>query len=118
MNSDYSTVIEQLEKIQAPLSYSWSVVGHLMGVKNSDALRTAHDEVQPSVIEIMQKLGQSQNLFQSLTSLKSRDAVWSTLDEPQQRIISSSIQKMEALGVGLDEAQKEEFNQNYYYKQL
>merc|ERR1719502_653310 len=36
---DYSMVIEKLEKIQAPLAYSWSVVGHLMGVKNSDELR-------------------------------------------------------------------------------
>lgn len=108
--SDYAMVIEHLEKIQAPLSYSWGVVGHLMGVKNSDALRAAHDEVQPSVIEIMQKLGQSQSLFQSLSALKSNTAVWSTLEESQQRIISSSIQKMEALGVGLSDGQKEEFN--------
>lgn len=27
---DYSSVIEKLETIQAPLSYSWSVVNHLM----------------------------------------------------------------------------------------
>ena len=103
-------VVEHLEKIQAPLSYSWGVVGHLMGVKNSDELRVAHDECQPSVIEVMQELGQSQNLFQSLSALKSKDAAWSTLDESQQRIISSSIRKMEALGVGLNDEEKEAFN--------
>ena len=110
LDSDYATVIEDLEKIQAPLSYSWGVVGHLMGVKNSDELRVAHDECQPSVIEVMQELGQSQSLFQSLSALKSKDAVWSTLDESQQRIISSSIRKMEALGVGLNDADKDAFN--------
>lgn len=81
-----------------------------MGVKNSDALRAAHDEVQPSVVKIMQELGQSQSLFQSLSALKAKDDVWSGLEESQQRIISSSLQKMEALGVGLTEEQKVEFN--------
>ena len=109
-SSGYSMVVEDLEKIQAPLSYSWGVVGHLMGVKNSDALRIAHDEVQPSVIEAMQVLGQSQNLFQSLSAIKSNNAVWGGLEESQQRIISSSIRKMEALGVGLNEVEKEVFN--------
>ena len=29
----YESVVEELEKIQAPLAYSWGVVGHLMGVR-------------------------------------------------------------------------------------
>ena len=62
------------------------------------------------MIELMQELGQSQNLFQSLSALKSDTAVWSSLDESQQRIISSSIRKMEATGVGLNEVEKEAFN--------
>eukprot|EP01032_Pedospumella_encystans_P037618 gene37618-42607_t len=49
---DYSSVVEGLEVVQAPLSYSWGVVGHLMGVKNSEELRTAHDSIQPKVIEV------------------------------------------------------------------
>lgn len=36
------------------LSYAWGVVGHLMGVKNSDALRAAHTAMQPAVIQTMQ----------------------------------------------------------------
>jgi hypothetical protein len=63
VKADYSLAVEYLEKIQAPLAYSWGVVGHLMGVKNSDDLRKAHDEAQPSVIEVFQGLGQSQPLF-------------------------------------------------------
>ena len=41
---------EALERMQAPLRYAWGVVGHLNGVKNSDALREAHQAMQPRVI--------------------------------------------------------------------
>ena len=35
----YADVMEELEKVEAPIEYAWGVVGHLMGVKNSDELR-------------------------------------------------------------------------------
>eukprot|EP00596_Hydrurales_sp_CCMP1899_P005259 CAMPEP_0119039880 /NCGR_PEP_ID=MMETSP1177-20130426/9621_1 /TAXON_ID=2985 /ORGANISM="Ochromonas sp, Strain CCMP1899" /LENGTH=694 /DNA_ID=CAMNT_0007004339 /DNA_START=199 /DNA_END=2283 /DNA_ORIENTATION=- len=108
--ADYSLAVEDLEKIQAPLAYSWGVVGHLMGVKNSDDLRKAHDEAQPSVIEVFQTFGQSQPLFKALSSLKSDQAVWASLEESQQRIVTSSIRQMESSGVGLKEADREIFN--------
>jgi oligopeptidase A len=81
-----------------------------MGVKNSDDLRKAHDEAQPSVIEVFQGLGQSQPLFKALSALKSDQAVWATLEESQQRIVTSSIRQMESSGVGLKEADRVIFN--------
>ena len=76
MEYDYPSVVENLERIQFPLAYSWGVVGHLMGVKNSEELRKAHDTIQPSVIEIYQKIGQSQALYNALTALQKRNSVW------------------------------------------
>jgi oligopeptidase A len=108
--ADYSRVIEGLEKIQFPLSYSWGVVGHLMGVKNSEELRKAHDEIQPSVVEVQQKLGQSQPVFQALKHLKTDPTIWKTLDEGQQRIVTSALRQMEFSGVGLAPEQREKFN--------
>mmetsp|Transcript_39638 Transcript_39638/g.40404 ORF Transcript_39638/g.40404 Transcript_39638/m.40404 type:complete len:760 (+) Transcript_39638:49-2328(+) len=107
---DYESVIEELEKIQSPLSYSWGVVGHLMGVKNSDALREAHQAVQPNVIEVVQSFGQSQPLFHALKALKDRMSIWKDLDEAQRRVIISSIRGMENAGVGLEKEQREQFN--------
>lgn len=60
---DYEMVVEYLEKIQAPISYSWGCIGHLMGVRNSPELRTAHESMQPQVVQVFQKVGQSQALF-------------------------------------------------------
>ena len=60
---DYEMVVEHLERIQAPIFYSWGCIGHLMGVRNSPELRTAHESMQPQVVQVFQKVGQSQALF-------------------------------------------------------
>ena len=41
----WSTIIEQLEKIESPLSYAWGVTSHLNGVRNSLELRIAYEKV-------------------------------------------------------------------------
>jgi oligopeptidase A len=110
IGNGYEDIIEHLEKIQAPLAYSWGVVGHLMGVKNSKELREAHDAIQPSVIEIYQKIGQSQALFNSLKHLKENEEIWNKYDNVQQRIVVSAIKQMESSGVGLDDSKREKFN--------
>ncbi len=107
---NYPNVVESMEKMQAPLSYSWGVVGHLMGVQNSDDLRKAHDEIQPAVIEINQQIGQSQTMFRALSALRDTQSQWDGLDECQRRIVSSSIRGMEASGVGLEPEHREKFN--------
>ena len=45
----WSALIEPLERIGDRLGYSWGIVSHLMGVQDSDALRAAHEAVQPDV---------------------------------------------------------------------
>jgi len=107
---DYEGVVEKMEKLQEPLSFTWGVVGHLMGVKNSDELRAAHEKMQPAVIEAYQSLGQSQALFKALTALKQRQSVWASLDEAQRRIVTSSIRSMRNSGVGLPLEERERFN--------
>ncbi len=105
----YEKVVESLERINSPLSDSWGIVGHLMAVKNSDDLRKAHTSMQPLVIEASQQMGQNQELFNALSSLK-RDA-WNTFDEAQQRIVDSRIKQMKSTGVALPTEQREKFNQ-------
>jgi oligopeptidase A len=106
----YGNVVEEMERVQAPLSYSWGVVGHLMGVKNSDALRKAHDTMQPQVIHVNQQIGQSQVIFQALNALHDDGSTWESLEEAQQRIVSAAITQMQSSGVGLPPTQREAFN--------
>jgi len=108
-SNTFESVIERSESLQYPLGFSWGVMGHLMGVQNSDELRAAHSEMQPKVIELYQKFGQSQAVYKALTGLK-QASVWSGLDEAQRRIVDSSLRDMKHAGVGLSDTEREKFN--------
>merc|ERR1719424_2240220 len=107
----YEDVVEAMEVIEAPVEYSWGVVGHLMGVKNSDELRAAHGEMQPNVIQATTKLSQSASVYAALEAIHAKgDAA--ALDAAQKRIVDASLKAMKLSGVGLQGEAKEKFNAN------
>ena len=106
----YADVMEELEKVEAPIEYAWGVVSHLMGVKNSDGLRDAHSEMQPAVVQTTQKLSQSKAIYSAVEAISAGGD--DKLDEAQQRIVASSLQSMQLSGVGLEGEAKEKFNAN------
>ena len=107
----YADVVEAMEVIEAPVEYSWGVVGHLMGVKNSDELRAAHGEMQPNVIQATTKLSQSASVYAALEAIHAKgDAA--ALDPAQKRIVEASLKAMKLSGVGLEGEAKEKFNAN------
>ena len=73
-------------------------------------MRKAHDDIQPSVIETYQALGQSKPIYQALKGLREDKAAWDKLEEAQQRIVTSSLRGMQDSGVGLLDNQRESFN--------
>jgi len=103
----FESVLDELERLRAPLEYAWGVVGHLNGVKNSEPLRAAHQAMQPKVVRVMTLLGQSKPVYDALLALQAGDA----LDEAQRRIVDAGVRSMKRSGVGLEGEQKERFNQ-------
>ena len=84
------------------------VVGHLMGVKNSDELRAAHGEMQGEVIKTTTKMSQSAAVFKAL-EVVAKDG---SLDAAQKRIVEASLKGMRLSGVALEGQDKETFNKN------
>jgi len=105
----FQSVVDELEKIKAPLEYAWGVISHLNGVKNSDELRTVYQEMQPQVVQSMTKLGQSKRVYAALKQLQLKSHA-RFLDEAQKRIIDSGVRSMQLSGVGLEGKEKERFN--------
>jgi oligopeptidase A len=103
-------LVEPLERLTDRLSVTWGIVGHLMGVKNSEELRQAHQTVQPDVVQFSMRLGQSLAIYQGLKALKASPA-WSSYDPAQQRIADSLIRDAELAGVGLQGQERERFNE-------
>ncbi|NET37553.1 MAG: M3 family metallopeptidase, partial [Cyanothece sp. SIO1E1] len=103
-------LVEPLTRLEERLSWSWGIVGHLMGVQNSPELRQAYETMQPQVVLFMSRLSQSQHLYDAFKQLRQGEA-WHQLGPAQQRIVAAAIRDADLSGVGLKGAAKERFNQ-------
>lgn len=105
----WKDLVEPLQQLQERLIWSWGIVNHLMGVKNSPELRQAHETVQPKVVQFINQLNQSQGIYQAFKALHDSQE-WETLDPAQKRIVESAIRDAELSGVGLTGETRERFN--------
>lgn len=103
-------LVVPLNHLEERLRWSWGVIGHLMGVKNSDSLRTAYEIVQPNLVQFGNKLTQSKALYEGFIKIKNSDE-WNNFDSAQKRIIESAIKDAQLSGVALEGEKKERFNE-------
>ncbi|HOI89635.1 MAG TPA: M3 family metallopeptidase [Candidatus Rifleibacterium sp.] len=101
---------QPLEDLDLPFEYTWGVINHLVSVKNSDALRKAHQEVLPKVIGFSLRMSQSKPVYEGLKKLRA-SAEYEKLNDARKRIIEKKIKAAEHAGVGLEGAAKERFNE-------
>ncbi len=105
----WSGLVEPLERLTERLTWSWGIVSHLMGVKNSPELRQAYETSQPKIVQFSNRLSQSKPIYNAFKALREGD-LWNTLDSAQQRIVESSIRDAELAGIGLEGEAQERFN--------
>lgn len=105
----WKSLVEPLDRLSERLTWSWGIVGHLMGVKNSPKLREAYESVQPQVIQFFNKLSQSQPIYAAFKALKASQD-WANLDSAQKRIVDAAIKDAELSGIGLEGEKRDRFN--------
>ncbi len=105
----WKSLVEPLDRLSDRLTWSWGIVGHLMGVKNSPELREAYESVQPQVIQFFNKLSQSQPIYVAFKALKASQD-WDSLDAAQKRIVDAAIKDAELSGIGLEGEKRDRFN--------
>jgi len=105
----WSSLVQPLDSLGERLRWSWGIIGHLMGVKNSPELRQAYETVQPELVQFANRLNQSQPLYRAFKELR-QGAVWESLEAAQQRIVETAIRDAELSGVGLAGEKRERFN--------
>ncbi|MEA5464486.1 M3 family metallopeptidase [Leptothoe sp. PORK10 BA2] len=107
MTPTWEGLADPLTKISERLGWTWGILGHLMGVKNSPELRTAYDAVQPALVEFSTRLSQSKAFYNGFKQLASDPG----LSPAQRRIVEAAIRDAELSGVGLEGEAKQQFNQ-------
>lgn len=105
----WAELMEPLTALNERLGWSWGIIGHLMGVKNSSELRVAYESVQPDLVQFANQLSQSPVIYESLKRLR-HSPEWDQLASAQQRIVEASLRDAELSGVGLSGEAKAEFN--------
>jgi oligopeptidase A len=105
----WEAIVEPITRITDRLGLAWGTVGHLMAVRNSDALREAHATMQPEVVAFFIRVGQSKPIYQALKAMQMGD-VWATLDATQRRIVESLVRDAELGGVALEGEAQGRFN--------
>jgi oligopeptidase A len=106
----WSDLVEPLQLLEERIRWSWGMVGHLMGVKNSPEIREAHEAMQPKVVEFYNRFSQSRPIYDAFKQIRN-SSDWSKLEEAQQRIVESAIRSAELSGVGLEGADRDRFNE-------
>jgi len=106
----WESLVEPLERMGDRLERPWSAVRHLMGVRNSEALREAHSAVQPEVVAFGLRMGQSAAVFSALRDFEAAPG-WSSLAPAQRRIVENLLRQAKHAGVGLEGQARDRFNE-------
>ena len=102
----WDAVIGELEALVDGLYQPWGVVTHLLGVRNTEALREAHAKMQSAVVAFSVQLSQSPALYRHFQRLRELGAD----DSPvRERILDSQLKDAVLSGVALDGDKRERF---------
>jgi oligopeptidase A len=104
----WASAVEAVADLVEPVERAWGVVSHLNGVKNSPALREAHQAAQPEVVAAFLGLAQSEPLYRALVALKEGPA-FEALSTPRRRILEKKILEARLAGIALPPAERERF---------
>ncbi|MCZ6465446.1 MAG: M3 family metallopeptidase [Proteobacteria bacterium] len=107
--ASWEGLVEPLERIGDRLEFTWGIARHLLGVRNGDELREAHETVQADVVGFGLRVGQSRPIYDALHALREGDD-FDRLDAAQQRIVDTLLRDARHSGVGLDGADRDRFN--------
>ena len=105
-NLEWDKVINPLNEVNEILRWSWGVISHLNGVKNSESLREIYSKFLPEIINLSNKFGQSKIIYNSLVKLKETN----NFDGIKNRILDKEILEMEHKGISLNTDTQKEFN--------
>ncbi|WP_295387088.1 oligopeptidase A [uncultured Thiodictyon sp.] len=93
----WENFIEPLEEMDDTLNRTWSPVGHLNGVMNSDALRAAFNACLPKLSDYGTEVGQNEDLFRGYRTVAAQEH----LDPVQRKLLDNALRDFHLSGVDL-----------------
>ncbi len=105
--SGWDGIVAPVERMQHRLARTWSPVGHLNGVVNSDELRAAYNACLPLLTAYHTELAQNERLCAAYQHV--RDTEYERLRPGQRRLLDNALRDFRLAGVALDADRKQRF---------
>lgn len=107
---EINSFLSTLEALSDDFGRSWGAVNHLKSVKDTEELRNAVQETQPSVVTFSTKMSQSEAIYKAFKKVK-EGKDFASLTLAQKRIVESNLLEAELSGIALEGAKKDRFNE-------
>lgn len=106
----WQNLMAPLESMSARLHAAWSPVAHLHAVCDSEELRAAYDECLPLLAQYSTEIGQNEQLFKAIASLKN-SSIYAEFERAQKKILDHDLRDFHLSGVDLPPKDKERYAQ-------
>ncbi len=104
----WANLIQPIEDIEDRLSRTWSPVGHMNSVVNSEALRAAYNACLPKLSAYGTEMGQNEALYQAYRQIADGPE-YAQLDTAQRKIVDNALRDFKLSGIALPPAQRERY---------
>jgi oligopeptidase A len=103
----WDSLIVPLEEMQHRLSRTWSPIGHMNGVVNSDELRAAYNACLPLLSAWNTDLAQNEKLYLAYQAIVAQEG--ERLTAGQHKLLTNALRDYRLAGVGLTDERKQRF---------
>jgi oligopeptidase A len=103
----WDSLAAPLEEMQHTLARTWSPIGHMNGVVNSDDLRTAYNACLPLLTSWHTELAQNERLYRAYESILERERP--QLTRGQVKLLENALRDFRLAGVALPPGEKQAF---------
>ncbi|HET9034195.1 MAG TPA: M3 family metallopeptidase [Dokdonella sp.] len=106
----FGNVIDVCEQLENRLSRAWAPVGHLHGVKDSEALREAYARAQDKIVAFSSALGQNRELYAAVKAVAESEE-FANLPLAARTLIEHELRDFVLAGVALDEPARSRYRE-------
>ena len=103
----WDALVVPLEEMQHRLARSWSPVGHMNGVVNTDELRAAYNACLPWLTSWQTDLAQNEPLYRAYQAILTNDGP--RLSAAQRKLLDNALRDFRLAGVALPAEQKQRY---------
>jgi oligopeptidase A len=108
-NPTFENTVLPLEQLAHRLSRTWSPIGHLNGVLNSEELRASYNACLPLLSNYWTDLAQSEPLYRAYSAIAANES--GKLAPAQRRVIERALEDFRLAGVGLPADRKARYKE-------